>query len=640
MHASGLRSVSSYSSLRLAEPFHQGRRNEDGLHVDLNVQDVPAIPTLLGSDEMTTPLPTLPMTVLSIMMLGEFLSSNVSTPFLLFMVKGIASLWCLLVSTLKNKLPGFGVFQEDSEAAFWTGILGTLSDTYLKKLSVSDQGQLLVATFFLTQFLTSLAWAIIADRYGRRIVLVSSLFGSAVTCGLFGTSTSLSQAIVIRLLQGAFAGSVGVARGSVPLVTNASNEGRAYAILGHNSFCWGFGGMLGPIIGGLFERPAEKWPLVFGNIKLFVNLPYLLPCAVAAAILLFGALLACFLGPNGESPAANVHSKTEKLMSQLDFDELPSTMTPLLTRVRSLTPLPSLHRAIPRKISRRLRNPSREPRFGSLGSSFFPSSSLPNRANTGIDLYRTFTASSQTSGLGSTRTSRVIDNYGSDIDTSELNLGERFVLANENAVNNISDLWVAAAISTDTEGEIDEDETPNLDSIVHSYFDEDETRGRGNTRTTRTRKHLHTGPSLSIPRASKSTSRTRHQASYSSLRQSQSQTGIFANTGVDSIVDLTDAPESAPLANLTPIFEARPLVLPPPPSDILEPLRIENCTEAITVLEAKLLWGGIPIAIIVQYGLLALHTTTHDQVFLSYLITEYEGGGLNLGAADFAQISV
>lgn len=59
-----------------------------------------------------------------------------------------------------------------------------------------------------------------------------SLLGSALTCLVFGTATTLQQAICIRLLQGIFAGAVGVARGCVVFVTDPSNEGRAYAILG------------------------------------------------------------------------------------------------------------------------------------------------------------------------------------------------------------------------------------------------------------------------------------------------------------------------------------------------------------------------------------------------------------------------
>lgn len=71
-----------------------------------------------------------------------------------------------------------------------------------------------------------------ADKHGRRAVLVISLLGSAITCAIFGTCTTLEQAICVRLLQGIFAGAVGVARGSVTFVTDPTNEGRAYAILG------------------------------------------------------------------------------------------------------------------------------------------------------------------------------------------------------------------------------------------------------------------------------------------------------------------------------------------------------------------------------------------------------------------------
>ena len=149
------------------------------------------------------------MIVLSITLLGEFLTANVSTPFLLFMVEG------------------FHEFPEGADVGFATGLL--------------------VSTFFFTQFMTSLLWATVAEKYGQRLVLFVSLIGSSVTCALFGTSTTLKQAIVIRLMQGVFAGAMGVARGCVTIISDPSNEARAYAILG---FCWGLGGVSGSIIGG------------------------------------------------------------------------------------------------------------------------------------------------------------------------------------------------------------------------------------------------------------------------------------------------------------------------------------------------------------------------------------------------------
>lgn len=56
-------------------------------------------------------------------MLGEFLSANVATPFLLFMVEGLP---CHLpyVGNSAKPLSGFGVFTEEGDVGFWTGILG------------------------------------------------------------------------------------------------------------------------------------------------------------------------------------------------------------------------------------------------------------------------------------------------------------------------------------------------------------------------------------------------------------------------------------------------------------------------------------------------------------------------------------
>ena len=71
-----------------------------------------------------------------------------------------------------------------------------------------------------------------AERHGQRTVLFVSLLGSSLTCVMFGTSKSLPEALTIRLLQGIFAGSMGVARSSVTNITDGTNEGRAYAILG------------------------------------------------------------------------------------------------------------------------------------------------------------------------------------------------------------------------------------------------------------------------------------------------------------------------------------------------------------------------------------------------------------------------
>lgn len=86
--------------------------------------------------------------------------------------------------------------------------------------------------FFFAQFLTSLLWASVAQKHGRRSVLLVSLVGNAASLILFGMSTNLPMAISVRLAQGLFNGAVGVAKGAVRDLTDETNEGRAYAIMG------------------------------------------------------------------------------------------------------------------------------------------------------------------------------------------------------------------------------------------------------------------------------------------------------------------------------------------------------------------------------------------------------------------------
>jgi hypothetical protein len=61
-------------------------------------------------------------------MLGEFLSANVSTPFLIFMVKSREnSLHCALANNIS--IIGFGGLKDEAEVTYWSGILGTYSYT-------------------------------------------------------------------------------------------------------------------------------------------------------------------------------------------------------------------------------------------------------------------------------------------------------------------------------------------------------------------------------------------------------------------------------------------------------------------------------------------------------------------------------
>jgi MFS family permease len=563
------------------------------------------------------------MIVLSITMLGEFLSANVAMPFLLFMVKG------------------FGEISDEAQIAFWTGIL--------------------VSAFFLTQFLTSLLWATAADRHGRRLVLTLSLLGSAVTVLLFGTCTSLRQAIAVRLLQGIFAGAVGVARGCVATVTDMTNEGRAYAIMG---FCWGLGGVAGAIIGGSFEKPADKWPNVFGQVPLLVEYPYLLPCAVAASITLTGSFLSLFLGRDGGPRDGAIRLPPEKPEDRhptiQEEEDITTTSTP------DDAPQSGLVRSITRKVSGQLSG-----YFGSRDSvAAQETPSLPVPLTTSIsqpmDSPHNFSRITRTNGsaygygrgnratstvstttLGARRVSTastIRRRHGSAFggpasltDTSDLNFAQRLLMANENAVTNIADLWVAAAMNVDN-GETFEPEQ-DLDMNAESEYLEHEGipssitsspvhRGRpiGRNLVSAIGSPGQRSSVITFGQPSRMHSATMASPALDGVPFALRSPSIFSHPGVRTPSIVLDAQaraqESAGDNSLLPIMEHR-----------------QSVTESeVPTGKPPSLTSQLPLVVIFQYGLLALHSTTHDQVFLSYLVTDYESGGLNLNPGHFSQL--
>ena len=167
----------------------------------------------------------------------------------------------------------------------------------------------LAAVFFLSQFATALLWGAVSQRIGRRNVLFVSLFGNTIMLLLYGTCQSVPAMIAVRVCQGALNGSIGVARTAVKEISDSTNEGRAYSIMG---LTWSLGGIIGPILGGWLEHPVENIPRWFGGSSLLHTYPYLLPTAAAASVTFTGAVLCLFLSYNGGPREGGIRLPEEK----------------------------------------------------------------------------------------------------------------------------------------------------------------------------------------------------------------------------------------------------------------------------------------------------------------------------------------
>ncbi|KAJ2875904.1 hypothetical protein H4R27_006382 [Coemansia aciculifera] len=156
---------------------------------------------------------------------------------------------------------------------------------------ISHYSSILYMSFSISQTLTIMHWGRLSDRIGRRPVLIAGLVGILAVSILFGLTKSFAMAVVVRMATGVFAGNGAVMKSAMAEIADDTNRSRMMALL---PLTWNVGTMVGSGIGGVFSNPATQFPDLFGNFKLFIYFPYLLPCLMGSTVAAFGLLVGLF----------------------------------------------------------------------------------------------------------------------------------------------------------------------------------------------------------------------------------------------------------------------------------------------------------------------------------------------------------
>ena len=174
----------------------------------------------------------------------------------------------------------------------------------------------------------------------------------------------------------------------------------------------------------------------------------------------------------------------------------------------------------------------------------------------------------------------------------ELNFAQRLLMANGMAVNNVSDLWVSAAMNVD-----------------ESVFEDDEQEGP-----------YRLGPqesAVSLTSADLSPTRRQHRSP-----RRPSDLGRYSRRTSSSTITVPAIFLNSGVRTPTPVVESHQLLGEPDTLPTRAPLEaIPETDQPSPGAKAPSLYSQLPIVLIVHYGLLALHTTTHDQVFYLYLVS-------------------
>jgi MFS family permease len=165
---------------------------------------------------------------------------------------------------------------------------------------------MLASAFNIGAFISGMIWGPLADRWGRRPVLLAGIVGTVISALWFGFSTNYWMAVAARMLWGVLNGNVPVAKAYLSEICDDSSQAKGFAIIG---FAGSFGRMIGPVIGGVLANPSGKYPNSFiGRISIFHEFPYLLPMLVGVSICVLAFPIAYF----GLEESLQVSAKVEE----------------------------------------------------------------------------------------------------------------------------------------------------------------------------------------------------------------------------------------------------------------------------------------------------------------------------------------
>jgi MFS family permease len=125
---------------------------------------------------------------------------------------------------------------------------------YVEQLGVSGHAAIVqwsgiaYGISFLGAGILAPVWGWVADRYGRKLVLMRAALGMAICMSLIGVAQDIYQLVGLRLLAGVMGG---YASGAVVLVATQTPKSHSGWALGTLSTGAMAGGLLGPLIGGV-----------------------------------------------------------------------------------------------------------------------------------------------------------------------------------------------------------------------------------------------------------------------------------------------------------------------------------------------------------------------------------------------------
>lgn len=184
--------------------------------------------------------------------------------------------------------------QPIAEAALWGGLLST--------------------SFAVMQFLCGPLVGTLSDRFGRRPVLLTSLFFMSLDYIVMALAGSIWLLLAARIMAGITAATHSTANAFIADITPADKRGARFGLLGAG---FGIGFVLGPMIGGFLAGFDTRAPFWFA-------------AALAGANFFFGLIVVPETAPNDSDTARITFGKANPFGAFREMSQLPGLGRTLL----------------------------------------------------------------------------------------------------------------------------------------------------------------------------------------------------------------------------------------------------------------------------------------------------------------------
>jgi len=159
---------------------------------------------------------------------------------------------------------GFGIIMP-----ILPGLLMEISGDDLSATAI--YGGWLTFIFALMQFLCAPLIGNLSDRYGRRPVLLISLFVVGLNYFIMGIADSLIALFIGRMISGAASSTTSTCNAYIADITPIEKRAQNFGLIGAG---FGMGFVIGPVIGGLLGDFGPRVPFFAAGIVSFLNMAF------------------------------------------------------------------------------------------------------------------------------------------------------------------------------------------------------------------------------------------------------------------------------------------------------------------------------------------------------------------------------